>query len=472
MPEAGDPEGISVGAAPHCDAKPLQGADSCYSDRTMNRRLSAFGIGLAAVSVHLWLAVVARLGGPRVLWGDEKTYLSSAVAVLQGDPSWWPAPLWPPLYPQFLAGVLAVSGHNPVGITIVQTVLLFIVAAIFGDLVRRWTGARVAGISAFLMMAGFPPLAAFSRFLWPEVLHLVLVVAAVWVLVVRRESPLWLALAGVSLGLALLTKSILGPFVPVLLGAAFIGDRGPRRVLRLVVCVAAIAVVIGPVMGLQYRRVGLPVIADSSAFNLWVGLNDRGMKSFEDSFVAEAYAEYLAWEGTFSDRNARAYRQSLALIRERGLGQVLKVQFRRQYVRLFDKDCYLTEQIPGGAAVAQGSGFVSLGPRVSAGIRSVSYGTYALLLLTAPLGFLVWPFAQRRWPRVLLLFFLYNLALFLVLHVKSRYRIQFLPVFFLGSSAAIAWFEAGFAGRVSLRPVIRRVAVAGVLSAILLWLAF
>ncbi len=428
--------------------------------------------GLAAVSVHLGLAAVARLGGPRVLWGDEKTYLSSAVAVLQGDPSWWPVPLWPPLYPRFLAGVLAVSGHNPVGITVIQTVLLFIAAVIFGDLVRRWTGARAAGMAAFLMMAGFPPLAAFSRFLWPEVLHLVLVLVALWILVVRRDSSLWLALAGISLGLALLTKSLLGPFLPVLLGAAFIGDRGPRRVLRLAVCVAAIAVVIGPVIGLQYRRVGVPVIADSSAFNLWVGLNDRGMKSFEGSFVAEAYREYSAWEGTFAERNARAHRQSWQLIRERGLGPVLKAQFRRQYARLFDKDCYLTEQVPGGAAVEQGSGFISLGPRASDGVRIVSYGAYALLLLTAPLGFLVWPFVQRRWPRVLLLFLLYNLALFLVFHVKSRYRVQLLPVFFLGSSAAIAWFETGFRGRISLRPVIGRIVVAGVLSAVMLWLAF
>ena len=430
------------------------------------------GIGITAVSVHLGLAAVARLGGPRVLWGDEKAYLSSAVAVLQGDPSWWPVPLWPPLYPRFLAGILAVSGHNPVGITVIQTILLFIGAAIFGDLVRRWTGARAAGMAAFLMMAAFPQLAAFSRFLWPEVLHLVLVLVALWVLAVRRESPLWLMLAGTSLGLALLTKSLLGPFVPVLLGAAFIGDRSPRRALRLAISVAAIAVVIGSVIGIQYRRVGVPVIADSSAFNLWVGLNDRGMKSFEEPIVAKAYKEYWAWEGTFAERNARARSLSRQLIRERGMGTVLKAQFRRQYARLFDKDCYLTEQVPGGAAVEQGSGFLFLGPRASFGVRIVSYGAYVLLLLTAPLGFFVWPFAERRWPRVLLLFLLYNLALFLVFHVKSRYRVQLLPVFFLGSSAAIAWFETGFRGNTFPRTAKTRIAAAGVLSAVMLYLAF
>jgi len=225
-------------------------------------------------------------------------------------------------------------------------------------------------------------------------------------------------------------------------------------------------------MGLQYRRIGVPVIADSSAFNVWVGLNDRGVKSFDEPVVGKAYREFWEGDGTFAERNARVRRQSRQLLEERGLGSVLKAQFRWQYVRLFDKDSYLTEQVPGGFAVQQGSGYVSLGPRVSAAVRFVSYGTYALLLLTAPLGFLVWPFAERRWPRVLLLFLVYNLALFLVFHVKSRYRIQLLPVFFLGSSAAIAWFEAGFNGRISLLTVRVRIVVAGVLTVVLLYLAF
>ena len=428
--------------------------------------------GLGAVGVHLALAAVARLGGPRGFWGDEKTYFESALAVLQGNPSWWPAPLWPPLYPRFLAGILAVSGHDPAGIFVVQTLLLFIAAAIFGDLVLRWTGARNAGLAAFLMMAGFPPLAAYGRFLWPEVLHLVLALAVLWILAVRRESTLWLTLGGISLGLALLTKSLLGPFVPVLLGAAFIGDRGPRRVLRITVFVAAVAIVTGPVIGLQYRRIGMPVIADSSAFNLWVGLNDRGMRNFKDGLVAEAYLEYMASELPFAARNDQLRRRSWQLIRERGLGPVLRTQFQRQYFRLFDKDCYLTDQVPGGVAVKQGAGFCSLGPRAAITVRAGAYGAYALLLLTAPLGFLVWPFAGRRWPRVLLLFLLYNLALFLVLHVKSRYRIQFLPVFFLGSAATVAWFEAGLAGCVPLGSFKGRIAVAGLLSAVLLFLAF
>jgi hypothetical protein len=371
-----------------------------------------------------------------------------------------------------LAGVLAVFDHHMVGVILVQTLLLFIAAAVFGDLVVRWTGRRTAGVAAFLMMAGFPPLAAYCHFLWPEVLHLVLAMVVLWVLVVRRESLPWLMLGGIALGLALLAKSLLGPFLPVLLVAAFWGDHGRLRWVRIGVFVAAVAVVIGPVIGLQYRRIGVPVIADSSAFNLWVGLNDRGVKSFEDPIVAKEYRDYCAGEGTFAERNARLIRRSRNLVRDRGLGAVLKTQVRRQYFRLFDKDCYLTEQIPGGAGFSQGSGYGAMGQTTAAVVRVVSYGAYALVLLTAPLGFLMWPWARGRWPRVLLLFLLYNLCLFLFLHVKSRYRIQLLPVFFLGSSGAVAWFESGLHQGFHLGGSRVRLGVAALISALLMWLAF
>ncbi len=93
----------------------------------------------------------------------------------------------------------------------------------------------------------------------------------------------------------------------------------------------------------------------------------------------------------------------------RGLVQVLKDQLRRQYFRFFDKDSYLTEQLPGGAAILQNAGYLDVSPVAAAWVRAVSYGSYALILLTAPLGFLAWDFRDRRWVRVMLLFLAYNL---------------------------------------------------------------
>jgi len=441
-------------------------------EQSLKVRRLWIAIGTVVVGIHIGLTFIARWGGARKLWGDENAYFSSALAVLQGDPSWWPVPLWPPLYPRFLAGIFVVFDHRTDGVALVQTLLLIIAAAIFGDLVARWTGRRIAGVAAFLMMAGFPPLAAYGHFLWPEVLHLVLVMMVLWVLVVRRDSFPWLLLGGAVLGLALLTKSLLGPFLPVLLGGAFWGDRGRWRWVRPAVFVAAMGVVIGPVIALQQRRIGIPVIADSSAFNLWVGLNDRGVKSFEDSIVASEYRSYCNQGDSFAERNAKLISRSRNLVRERGLGPVLMAQVRRQYFRLFDKDCYLTEQLPGGAGSREGTGYSAMGQKTAAVVRLVSYGSYAFLLLTAPLGFLVWQWPRWRWPRVFLVFLLYNLGLFLVLHVKSRYRIQLLPVFFLGSSGAVAWFENGLHRGFHLAGSRVRLGVAALASTLLLWLAF
>ncbi len=120
---------------------------------------------------------------------------------------------------------MVISGDGMVAVHCVQTFFLFVVAVVFADLTRRWTGSRTAGNAAALLVLTYPPLAAFAHYLWPEVLHLVLGVIAVWALAVRGGSWVWCALAGIALGLALLTKSLLGPFLPVLIIAAFWGDQ-------------------------------------------------------------------------------------------------------------------------------------------------------------------------------------------------------------------------------------------------------
>jgi len=437
-----------------------------------NRRANAAAVSVV-LAVHAGLAWLDRAAGGRMPWGDEKRYLESAGAVLRGDPSWWPVPLWPPLYPRFLAGILALSpGRGLVGIILVQTALLLAAAMVFSDLVREWTGDRTAGRAAFIMMGAFPALAAYGRFFWPEVLHLFLAMVVLWVLSLRRDRLGWLAVGGGALGLALLTKSLLGPFVPILLIGAFVGDRTPRRAGRIACFLAAAAIVVTPVIGMQYRRTGSAVIADSSAFNLWVGLNDRSRKNFEDPVVPEIYREYLDEEGTFAERNARLRKKSLGLIRRRGLVSVLSEQFGRQYFRLFDRECYLTEQLPGGAAAVDRAGYLGLNPAVATWVRRLSNGSYAVLLLAAPLGFALWPFKDRRWPRILLIFLFYNLAVFLFLHVKSRYRIQMLPVFFLGASGAVAWVRAALDGRRPPGPWLGKASFGGLIALGLLILAF
>ena len=165
---------------------------------------------------------------PKALWGDEMAYWRSAKALLAGDPGWWPDPLWPPLYPRLLAGIMAIGGPTVLWIQVVQTCLLAAAAVLLHDLVRRLSGSQLAAAVAAALTLGFPPLAAYAHYLWPEILHLFLFLAVLWLLTVRAERPQWCGVAGVAAGLALLTKSLLGPFLPVLVLAAFAGRPAGR----------------------------------------------------------------------------------------------------------------------------------------------------------------------------------------------------------------------------------------------------
>ncbi len=74
--------------------------------------------------------------------------------------------------------------------------------------------------------------------------------------------------------------------------------------------------------------------------------------------------------------------------------------------------------------------------------------------------------------RMLLSFFAYNLVIFLLVHVKSRYRIQFLPVFFIGSGCAVGWMLSRLQGDDVELPTTLQYLAAGGAATVLLFLAF
>lgn len=428
-------------------------------------------IGLA----WAWVAVVHGVlwwldGHPsrRVLWGDETGYVASAGKLLAGDPGWWPEPLWPPFYPQFLAGVGWFLGPSTAAVAVVQTLLLAAAAVLLGDLTRRLTGSRAAGVAAAALTLGYPPLAAFSHYLWPEVLHLFLFAALLWLLVARWRSPGWCAVAGVVLGLALLSKSLLLPFVPVLLVAAAWRSRAVEALPRFALVLVLAGATVAPTLLANQRRIGSATLGSSAAFNLWVGLNDVGRESFRHDVVWPEYQQWQASAETYGGRERVLRTKIRALVRDRGVIPTLEGQLAKQYFRLFDAGCYLIDQLPGGAAQRQSNaGYLGLGPGSTRLVSAVTRVTILGLLVAVPLGLVIGGCTRNRWVRVLVLFLLYNLLLFLGLHVKTRYRIQMLPAAFVAVGCLVAWFEAGMRPR----PSVARLAGAGAVAAVLLWFA-
>lgn len=430
------------------------------------RAVGAAVMWVALVHTVLWW--LGRFPVPRILWGDENGYLDSAMRLLAGDPGWWPEPLWPPLYPQFLAGLLWFGGGSLTVVVLVQTALLAAIAVLLGDLTRRLCDSRAAGVAVAVMTLGYPPLAAFGHYLWPEVLHLFLFSALLWLMVVRAKSRRWCAIAGIVLGLALLSKSLLMPFIPVLLVTMVWGSRPGHAALRAGLVLVTAAATVAPTLIANANRTGTPMIANSASFNIWVGLNDVGRRSFRHDVVWPEYQRWEASADTYADRDRILQSRIRQLIRDRGWFEVFKDQVSKQYFRLFHAGCYLTDQLSaGGAQRLSNAGYIGAGPVVSRVVKVVTVATILLLFAAAPAGLILGGCCSRRWIRALLLFVLFNLAIFFWLHVKTRYRIQMLPAAFVGVGCLVAWVEAGFRPR----PSRAHLAATAVVVTVLIWLA-
>ncbi len=486
------------------------------------RRAAAIAALVWIVAVHASLWWIEHRPEPRRLWGDERTYLRWAGELAAGG-GWRPdPPLWPPLYPHLLAplvgprdagdalgagGPARLGGGARAAVAAVQTALLAAAALALRGIGRALGAPTPAPELAAAAMLGFPPLVAYVHYLWPEILHLALLLFAVWVLVGRRRGAGWLIALGLALGLAAVAKSLLGPVLPLLLlplvferdGFERSGPDGAapgsrRRDLirgagRAALAAAACAAVLAPAAIADHARLGEPAARGTALFNLWVGLDDRS-HSDADPAVEESLRRYRAAAPDAAGRREFLEREIAATVRERGWPALLLGQLGRQYSRLFDRDGFLTAQLPGGAIHERGVGYRRPPPALAAALRGSSWGLWAAVLALAPLGLalgspLASPRPRWRWRWLPVAFVAYNLGIFLVLHVKTRYRVQLEPFLLLWAAVAAVWLARRWRARRSERgedgageaapdpgpgPAALAAAAAG--SALLLWLAF
>lgn len=389
---------------------------------------------MALQAALLWLGAWPVARRP---WGDEVMYLDLASRWARGEPA--PLePLWPPLYPHLLAFSLGLGDSGLLGLRLLQVALLVLAALALGGLTQRLLGSAAAGRWAAALLLLDPQVAAFAHYYWPEALHLALFLGALWLLALHGRRLGAVALAGLLLGLALLTKSLLLPFLPLLLLPLGFQLGWRPGLARAGLALGLALLVTAPTVVANGRRHGLWAVAGSAQFNLWVGLNDHSLRNLVGEVVGDEYGRWRASAPDVAGRDRLLRERIAALVAQRGLPAVLADQLGKQYFRLFDHDSFVTDQLPGGAIASQGYGYVAAPPGPALVLRLLAYGFHALVLAAAAFGLLRVVRAPSPWLVALLLFLAGNLLLFLGLHVKTRYRLGFLPVLDLLAAAALA----------------------------------
>ena len=230
-------------------------------------------------------------------------------------------------------------------------------------------------------------------------------------------------------------------------------------------------VITAPSLWQGWRETGRPMIADSSIYNLYVGLIDRSRSDYIDEWGMTTLTPFLESGSTPQQRNTVYAGKVDALLEQRGFFNVVMEQLGRQYFRLFNAKSLLVSQLPGPACAGYLGAYAD--SPLAAPLDWTTRALHGLLLVLASVGIATW----RRWRQplliVIMLFFGYQFALYLGLHVMQRYLFPFLPFLsgFAGSALA-AWTTSPDDDESTLTFTPWRLLVAALLAALLLGLAF
>jgi 4-amino-4-deoxy-L-arabinose transferase-like glycosyltransferase len=467
-----------------------------------------------------------------LLWGriprtglisDEGEYLSAASWLAHGHGfDWYQSYLWTraPIYPLFLATHLRLFGDSLAPIYITQTLLSLINVVLVYVLARHVTDQRptpdlsavegtndqrpttneitrlsIPGLAALLMALYFP-FALYAQTLLSETLFITLLLGGFLALArwaddqrpttIRpdghRESALqvWVAVAGVLLGLATLTRSITLLFLPIVVLWIFVRpattkyatrDAQPttrdRLVAALVFLVCAGAIVL-PWTLYNSRAYGGPVPVDTSgAFNLLLG----GRTAYDgdrDDAATRDYALVLLGQKKAADvantrapctgafpaplpdsqaaRQAAMTREALCLIAAKPIAFVAKSL--AELIDLFQINYTGAERFTNGFTTGR------LPIAYVVGLLLLDDTLYILIL---PLAIIGWALRleieneelkkpdqhEAQFSILIGLWWLYNIVLAPLLFAINRFRLPLLPFAFIFAAYALAALPRG-----------------------------
>ena len=424
----------------------------------------AFAIFIAEEVLLAWLYYA---GSGKTLLGDEVRYLETARAILAGGP-WHPSEIWPPAQSLLIAAL----GASIAGVQIVQTLLFVACGVLVARLAKKVTSDSTAAVIAAALFLLNPGTAAYAHWLWPEMPHLFVVLLALDVLLVQKPSRVNAIVAGVLVGFALLFKNVLTAFWPLLL-LAFV-EWKPLRVrgAGAALFIIALGITIAPALVAGHRNTGHWSIADSSAINLLLGLEDSTRNDYVPGASTNRFTDYLESGATPDARNAWAWQQVREHVETTTPLEVVRTQLDRQYFRLFEAKTLLLTQLPGPACAGYRGAYRDAPSAAVGVVRWTSHAAHALMLAGFAFGLCLW----RRWrtlaPWLLIAFVGYQLALYSGLHVQARYLLPMVPVFCVFAGAAFARVVRADAVTDAIVATPLRLAFGAALAALLLWLAF
>jgi 4-amino-4-deoxy-L-arabinose transferase-like glycosyltransferase len=387
-------------------------------------------------------------GDPALFSDDERDYRQLAARlVLTGeyaDIRGVPFSLRPPLYPAAIAGVYRCLGLQNVdavrafqaGISLLTVLLVYRLGIMaYSRQVALWA----AGLCCF-----YPSLIGYTNLLLSETLFTFLLTAFTWLVLeaIDRQGIGLLVAAGVTMGLAALTRSIQLVFLPLLALYVFVCWRTAwgRRFLAASTVTAAFVLTIAP-WAVRNTR-----LHKTLTFIDVMGGRNAMMGNYEYTPLERSWA-------TFSDvKGEKTWFH--VLYREHEIpspvtqGQLDKIALRhaiefiwtnpwltakRSVVKFFNFWQLERELL----AAAREGYFTSLSARSQLLLAVVICGSYAMVLFAAVFGSCCVPPGDARMHWFLVISILFPCAVHTMIFAHSRYHLPVIPLLTVYAAAAI-----------------------------------
>jgi 4-amino-4-deoxy-L-arabinose transferase-like glycosyltransferase len=383
---------------------------------------------------------------PPHIW-DEKDYNVLAINLVRhGEFSFTPGEptsIRPPLYPAVVAGVYSLFGVEnyqavrllQVALSLLNVVLLYKLGS---EVMSRRVGLWLAGFYCF-----YPSMLGFNNLLLTEVLFTLLLSAACYAVVLfyRRNAVLYLGLAGLLLGLAALTRSIVWLSPPLLAGYVLLTWKAGfgRRLLAAGALLLAFGVTIAPwaVRNTRLQKTFLTIDCMGGR-NFMMG--NYLYTPLYRSWDAVALEDEQSWVHEIASAHPAAEQITQGQIDKIAMGKAIQfirehpaLTLQRDTVKFFDFWGLERELVAGSA-----QGFFGPVPRpVTLALSVVIFGGYAALLALGVFGMFLAPPGDRRIHWFFLLVILFICGMHTLVFGHSRYHLPLMPLVLLYAASAV-----------------------------------
>lgn len=239
---------------------------------------SEYLIGCVVLLAFVVRLAVLQLGWvPTAVYNDAVLYDEQARSLLAGGGIRFrgqPTALTVPGYPIFLAGVYSLFGQGPAPLGVIHAILGSLTAGAAAWIALR-VGTLLASMVAGVLVALNPHLLLWTGLRLTETLFIALSIASVALLVEgqHRNDRRFFVAAGVTLACAVMTRSVVLPYVPIAAVLAAWLAVGRERWVRPALLILIVAAPIAVWVARNAAAVGVAALTTDSASVLWAGHN-------------------------------------------------------------------------------------------------------------------------------------------------------------------------------------------------------